>query len=108
MKAEDIKKLPNGDVSCTLNGIILTGNPSDVNQILKLNKVEPLRFEPSHFSETKQKWIPISEMNFKHIENHLEKEFSHTENILYRLKYNTCNYRDYIKQLIKHYDTQDS
>lgn len=108
MKAENIKKFNNGNVSCTLNGIILTGTLEQVNKILFANSCEVIKFEPEHWSETKQEWIPISSMAAKHIENYLLKERDIDDYFIEKLKDNYNNFRDYLKRLITIYDNYNN
>jgi len=107
MKVENIKKLNNGNVSCTLNGIILTGTLESVNQILIANGEKALWFEPQHWSETKQEWIPVNTMAAKHIENHLVKRGIFYDYEIKELKNNEDNRRDYMRRLISIYDNYD-
>ena len=104
MKAENIIKSPSGYIKCTLNGIKIEGSEDQVNAILYVNGCEPLKFKPQHWSSTKQCWINIEDMNHKHIENHIEKEWYYGESIVKYLKTNSCGFRDYVKQLISHYE----
>lgn len=104
MKAENIITTPSGYVKCTLNGIKIEGTLDQVNAILYANDCEPLKLKPQHWSSTKRCWVNIEDMNYRHIENHIEKEWACGELIVENIRKNHYNFRDYIKQLIKHYE----
>lgn len=104
MKAENIITTPSGYVKCTLNGIKIEGTLEQVNVILQTNGYETIKFKPQHWSETKQCWISIEDMNFKHIENHIIKEWLIGESVVRYLRTNSDYFREYVKQLIKHYE----
>lgn len=104
MKAENITKSENGLIRLTLNGVKFVGTETEANAFLAINGCEPLQFKPQHWSSTKQCWINIEDMNHKHIENHIEKEWYYGESIVGYLKTNSCGFRDYVKQLISHYE----
>lgn len=107
MKVENIKKLSNENVSCTLNGIILTGTLESVNKILNANGEKSLWFEPEHWSNSKQTWIPINTMAATHIENYLQKERDIDDYFIEKLRTNYDNFRDYMRRLISVYDNYD-
>lgn len=106
MKAENITKSPSGYIKCTLNGIKIEGLEDQVNVILHANGYEPLEFEPQHWSSTKHCLINIKDMAAKHIENHLFNQYGSVdmEDIIDSLKYNSGNFRDYLRRLITVYD----
>lgn len=104
MKAEDITKSPSGYIKCTLNGIKIEGSEDQVNAILHANGCEPLKFEPRHWSNSKQKWIPINEMSATHVVNYLQKAGDIDDYFVENFKTNHNNFRDYMRRLVEAFD----
>ena len=104
MKVENIQKDKNGIVSCTISGVVLKGSLDFINSILKMNNISPIVFKPQHYSETTGRWIPITSMAGKHIENYLKSERDIDDYFIEKLKTNFDNFRDYLRQLITIYD----
>lgn len=108
MKAENITKTENGLIRLTLNGVKFIGTEQETNKFLAINDCEPLKFEPQHWSETKQEWIPIKGMAAKHIENHLIKRGIFYDYEIEELRNNVNNRRDYLRRLIAVYDNYNT
>lgn len=104
MKPENIIFYPDGTITFTLKGVNFKGTEEQANEFLSLNDCQPLELEPMHWSESTGKYIKIKDMNYKHIENYISKEHVKGQWIVYALQSNSNNFRDYIRQLIKHYD----